>query len=99
MEAGADYVTAPDLRSWVGLRQIWFKVGATQQYYPLLHSAFWVEHAIWGNDPEAAVARTREVLGILRAALPADEVAILVLQVNFAGVLEFEGRQIVAWRE
>jgi alkanesulfonate monooxygenase SsuD/methylene tetrahydromethanopterin reductase-like flavin-dependent oxidoreductase (luciferase family) len=28
-----------------------------------------IEHAIWGNDPEAAVARTREVLGILRAGL------------------------------
>jgi hypothetical protein len=30
------------------------------------------------------------ILGIIRAALPADEVAILVLQVNFAGVLEFD---------
>ena len=30
------------------------------------------------------------ILGILRAALPADEIAILVLQVNFAGVLEFD---------
>src|SRR6185437_9043872 len=29
-------------------------------------------------------------LGILRTALPADELAILVLQVNFAGVLEFD---------
>ena len=30
------------------------------------------------------------ILGILRAALPADDVAILVLQVNFVGVLEFD---------
>jgi len=30
------------------------------------------------------------ILGILRTALPADDVAILVLQVNFAGVLEFD---------
>jgi hypothetical protein len=30
------------------------------------------------------------ILGVLRMALPADEVAILVLQVNFAGVLEFD---------
>lgn len=30
------------------------------------------------------------ILGILRTALPADEIAILVLQVNFAGVLEFD---------
>ena len=30
------------------------------------------------------------ILGILRMALPADEMAILVLQVNFAGALEFD---------
>jgi hypothetical protein len=30
------------------------------------------------------------ILGILRTALPADDIAILVLQVNFAGVLEFD---------
>ncbi len=24
-------------------------MGATQQYYPLLHSAFWVEHKLWGD--------------------------------------------------
>jgi hypothetical protein len=30
------------------------------------------------------------ILGLLRVALPADDVAILVLQVNFAGVLEFD---------
>jgi hypothetical protein len=30
------------------------------------------------------------ILGILRMALPADEIAILVLQVNFAGALEFD---------
>ena len=30
------------------------------------------------------------ILGILRTALPADQAAILVLQVNFAGVLEFD---------
>lgn len=30
------------------------------------------------------------ILGVLRVALPADDVAVLVLQVNFAGVLEFD---------
>jgi hypothetical protein len=30
------------------------------------------------------------ILGILRLALPADQIAILVLQVNFAGALEFD---------
>ena len=40
---------APELRSWHGLYRIWFELGATQQYYPLLHSAFWVEHRLWGD--------------------------------------------------
>ncbi len=46
-----DYVTAPELRSLDGLRQIWFHVGATEQYYPLLHGAFWVQHRLWGDHP------------------------------------------------
>ena len=45
----AGHITRPDLRSWHGLWRIWFEPGATQQYYPLLHSAFWVEHRIWGD--------------------------------------------------
>lgn len=45
----ASHVTRPDLRTLHGLWRIWFDLGATQQYYPLLHSAFWVEHALWGD--------------------------------------------------
>ena len=43
------HVTRPDLQSLHGLRRIWFDLGATQQYYPVLHSAFWLEHRLWGN--------------------------------------------------
>ena len=43
------HVTRPDLRSWQGLGRIWFDLNATQQYYPLLHSAFWIEHRLWGD--------------------------------------------------
>jgi protein O-mannosyl-transferase len=43
------HVTGPELRSLAGLWRIWTDLGATQQYYPLLHSAFWLEHRIWGN--------------------------------------------------
>ncbi len=46
------HVTRPELRSMHGLWRIWFNLGATQQYYPLLHSAFWLEDKLWG---EAAV--------------------------------------------
>src|SRR5471030_2410379 len=45
------HVTPMDLRSWGGLARIWFDVGATQQYYPLVHSIFWAEHGIWGDEP------------------------------------------------
>lgn len=43
------HVTRPDLQSLDGLWRIWFDLGATQQYYPLLHSAFWLEHRFWGD--------------------------------------------------
>lgn len=43
------HVTRPELRSLGGLWQIWFHLGATQQYYPLLHSAFWLESHLWGD--------------------------------------------------
>ena len=46
----SDYVTAPALRSLGGLGRIWFELGATEQYYPLLHSAFWLEHRLWGDS-------------------------------------------------
>ncbi len=43
------HVTRPELRSWGGLYRIWFDLGATQQYYPLLHSLFWIEYKLWGD--------------------------------------------------
>ncbi|MEO6003722.1 MAG: tetratricopeptide repeat protein [Opitutus sp.] len=43
------HVTNPALQSWSGLARIWFEPGVTQQYYPLLHSAFWFEHRLWGD--------------------------------------------------
>ncbi|WP_175414763.1 tetratricopeptide repeat protein [Nibricoccus aquaticus] len=43
------HLTRPDLQSWSGLWRIWFEVGATQQHYPLLHSAFWIQHHLWGD--------------------------------------------------
>lgn len=45
------HVTRTDLQTLAGLFRIWFEVGATQQYYPLLHSAFWVQHVLWGDAP------------------------------------------------
>jgi tetratricopeptide (TPR) repeat protein len=45
----ATHITPAKLRSFEGLYRIWFQFGASQQYYPLLHSAFWIEHRIWGD--------------------------------------------------
>jgi len=43
------HLTRPDLQSTAGLWRIWFDVGATQQYYPATHSAFWLMHRLWGD--------------------------------------------------
>lgn len=47
-----DYVTENEqLTSLEGLGNIWFEIGATPQYYPLVHSTFWLEYQLWGLDP------------------------------------------------
>jgi len=43
------HITRPEMQSWGGLGRIWFDVGATQQYYPVVHTAFWLEHRLWGD--------------------------------------------------
>ncbi len=45
----AAHLTRPELQSWHGLYRIWFDLGATQQYYPLLHSLFWLQQKLWGG--------------------------------------------------
>ena len=43
------HVTSPELQPLHGLTRIWFDLGATQQYYPVTHSVFWIEHRLWGD--------------------------------------------------
>lgn len=62
------HLTRPDLRSVDGLKRIWTDVSATQQYYPLLHSAFWLEHRLWG-DATLGYHLTNVVLHALAAFL------------------------------
>lgn len=50
----AGHMTPPGLGSLDGLRQIWFRPGVTQQYYPLLYTTFWLEYQAWGNSTVAA---------------------------------------------
>ena len=39
------------LRSAEGLRAIWLDPAATPQYYPLVHTSFWIEYRLWGLAP------------------------------------------------
>jgi protein O-mannosyl-transferase len=50
------YVTANrELRTPGGLAEIWLTPGAEGhsygQYYPLVHTSFWIEHGLWGLQP------------------------------------------------
>ena len=47
-----DYILHNDtLRSLSGLWQIWFELGAVPQYYPLVHTTYWLEFQAWGTHP------------------------------------------------
>ena len=47
-----DYVTQnPVLRSWSGLWQIWTEPRSLPQYYPLVHTSFWLEYRCYGLAP------------------------------------------------
>ena len=34
-----------------GLKQIWLNPTSTPQYYPMVHTTFWIEHKLWEFDP------------------------------------------------
>src|SRR5438105_7188284 len=44
------HITQPELRAAQGLIEIWTRLGATPQYYPLVHSVFWIEQKLWGDS-------------------------------------------------
>ena len=44
-------IKSAPLRTLGGLFRIWFEPGATQQYYPLTHTSFWVDYHLWGLHP------------------------------------------------
>ncbi len=46
----AAHMTRAGLQSLAGLKRIWLEPGATQQYYPVTHTAFWIENRLWGSD-------------------------------------------------
>jgi len=47
-----DYVTQnPVLLTWSGLWRIWAEPRSLPQYYPLVHTSFWLEYRLWGLSP------------------------------------------------
>ena len=44
------HLTRPDLRSLDGLARIWTQPSAAPQYYPLLHTLFWLEYKLWDGS-------------------------------------------------
>jgi len=47
-----DYVTHnPEIRTADGLGRIWFEPSSLPQYYPLVHTTYWIEYHLWELDP------------------------------------------------
>ena len=44
------HIGGAELRTLDGLRRIWFVPRTTQQYYPLLHTSFWLQQRLWGDS-------------------------------------------------
>ena len=74
------HLTRPALQSWHGLWRIWSELGATQQYYPLLHSAFWLQHRLWGDTTLGY-----HLISILLHAASAIFVAIILRRLAIPG--------------
>jgi tetratricopeptide (TPR) repeat protein len=75
------YVTKNQtLHSAEGLRRIWFEVGATPQYYPLVFTTFWTEYHLWGLSPVGY-----HLVNILLHGLSAILVWKLLLQLEIPG--------------
>jgi tetratricopeptide (TPR) repeat protein len=94
------HITRPGLQSIGGLGRIWFQPGATQQYYPVLHTAFWVEHSIWGDSTAGY-----HILNIVLHATAACLFALVLSQLSIPGAwiaafffaLHPVGVESVAW--
>ncbi|PTY04221.1 hypothetical protein DB347_20200 [Opitutaceae bacterium EW11] len=76
------HITRPELRSLGGLWRIWFEVGATAHYYPLLNTAFWAEFHLWGDAPAPY-----HFANILQHACAAGIVCIIMRQLSLPGAL------------
>lgn len=83
------------LRSLDGLRRIWLEPRSIPQYYPLVHTTFWLEYQLWGDRPmgyhvvNVVLHAANSLLlwrVLLRLGLPAPWFAAALLAVHPVGV-------------
>lgn len=78
-----DYVTQnPVLRTLGGLFRIWFEPTSIPQYYPLVHSTFWIEYQLWGLAPLGY-----HVVNVLLHATGASLLLVLLQRLRVPGAL------------
>ena len=70
------------LRSWEGLGRIWLDPTALPQYYPLVHTTFWVEYHLWGLE-----ALGYHAVNVLLHALNAVLVFLVLRRLGLRGAL------------
>ncbi|HWP70278.1 MAG TPA: tetratricopeptide repeat protein [Gemmatimonadaceae bacterium] len=96
-----DHVTGNEtLQDASGLRRLWVERGAVPQYYPLVHTTFWIERQLWGLNPVAYHA-TNIALHALAAVLLWAVLVRLRVPYGFLAALIFAlhpvGVESVAW--
>lgn len=77
-----DHLTPPSLSSWHGLWRIWTDFTATQQYYPVVESAFWLMNRLWGHEPLGY-----HLVSILLHATSALLLAVILRRWSVAGAI------------
>jgi tetratricopeptide (TPR) repeat protein len=85
------HLTSAALRGTAGLWRIWFDLGATQQYYPMVHSAFWVMDAVFGagmfgyhlvNIGLHAIVAWLVAVGLGRLGVPGARLAAVIVALH-----------------
>jgi protein O-mannosyl-transferase len=77
------YVTGNEtLRTTGGIAQIWLEPWATPQYYPLVHTTFWLEYRLWGLAPGGYHA-----VNVLLHAVSSVLVYVLLRRLKLPGAL------------
>jgi tetratricopeptide (TPR) repeat protein len=76
------HLTQSELQTTDGLKRIWIEPGATQQYYPLVHSAFWLQHRLWGDSTTGY-----HIVNIVLHALSAFFVFLILTRLEVPGAL------------